>query len=80
MQWEDACEASKSGQAMRSDDEGSWSVWTVAGGMGGDIERGDGVFNETRGIDRAMAEQFDDWEPFDPIDAVTRLATVTNDD
>jgi hypothetical protein len=76
VKWEDACEASKSGQAERTDDEGNWSVWTVAGGMGGDIERTEGDIQEMRGIDQAMADQHDDWQPFDPIDAVTRLGEL----
>ena len=77
MQWNDACDASKSGQATRSDDEGNWTVWTTMGGMGGDVSRSvDGV-EEARGIDARMAEQHDDWEPFDPIDAVTLLGDVS---
>jgi len=76
MEWRDACDADKSGQAYRKDDEGFWTAWTV-GEIGDAImERVTGGQYEERTVTLHECEQHDDWKPVQPIDAVTRLGDL----
>ena len=80
MLWRDACEADKNEQAYRHGNDGAlWSVWRIEGiltsALVETVTNGD---YKDRDVSTQECDQFDDWLPTDPIDAVTRLGDLAN--
>ena len=84
MEWDRACELSKSGIAVRTSTE-PWPVPTLvrrfSGGGGGCYNRNtSGDAGEWSTCPFAHVYDHNDWQPVNPRDAVTALGAVVADD